>query len=95
MTAFGAVLQKELSDLGRSWFLEGEGGRCLWSGGISGGSTCTASYIVGATDIGLCESDFERRCVDEVKVGASATAFTFDGGGESDSDTFMCYEEQC
>jgi hypothetical protein len=92
MTAFGAVVSKDESDNGRSWFLEGKGGRCVFLG-IGGGSSCTASFVVGATDIGQCQADFEHRCVEDVKWGASAKSFTFQG--ESALDSYPCYEEMC
>jgi len=92
MTALGQVISKAPSDNGRSWFLEGKGGRCVFLG-IGGGSSCTASFVVGATDLGQCDAEFEHRCVEDVEYGASAKAFTFHG--ESDSDTYTCYEEQC
>ncbi len=95
MTAFGAIVHKDPSDEGRSWFIDGQGGRCAFLG-ISGYATCTESLAVSSSQTGLCSADFEVRCNGTTKYAAEAKVFAFDTQGtEATLDMTPCEVADC
>ncbi len=93
--AFGAILQSDKSDQERSWFLDGQGGRCVFLG-IGGGATCTESLVVRSSQTALCTADFEVRCNGVTKYAAQTKVFAFDPqGNEAAQDMTACEVADC
>ena len=93
-THFGSIFSLSEQDIGRQWFIEGEGGRCTLFG-IAAAETCTESHFATPNAYSFCQGSFEVRCTDTKEYGAHTTVFAFPGTNEVAHDSFPCEPVEC
>jgi hypothetical protein len=92
----GEVYSMDPGDSGRTFTVDGQSGRCGFSGGnLVVLATCSTGGTAGTTNLVACCTDFEQSCNPFRTYRAETQVYVDDSGGESASDATSCASPGC